>query len=86
MKKVVTIVLALMCALLAVGCGVNSGVVVDPNAQAANTCGAIQQPAAPGASAPAQTQNLVFESKGVKIRPYDLAEDTLKPWRAYKNI
>lgn len=77
MKKVIVVLTVLMCAALAVGCGANSGVVVDPNAQAANASGDIQQPAAPGASSPAQSYSLVFDSNGVKVRPYDLADGVL---------
>jgi hypothetical protein len=77
MKKVVSILMALTCALVLAGCGAGSGVVVDPNAQAANGTGVVQQPGQPGASSPAQESSLFFETNGIKIRPYDLAEGVL---------
>lgn len=77
MKKVVSVLLVLMFVIALAGCGNSGGVVVDPGAQAANAPGAVQQPQQPGASPVAQNYTLFFESNGVKIRPYDLAEAVL---------
>jgi predicted small lipoprotein YifL len=77
MKKVVSVLLALTFVIVLAGCGAQGGVVVDPGAQAANAPGAVQQPQEPGVSPVAQNHTLFFESNGVKIRPYDLAEAVL---------
>ncbi len=88
MKKVVSVLLVLTFAIVLAGCGASGGVVVDPGAQAANAPGAVQQPEQPGVSPVVQDHTLFFESKGVKIRPYDLAETVLgslgKPGNAFE--
>lgn len=77
MKKVVSIFIVLLCMVIAAGCG-SGGVVVDPNSQPTNTANAGNTSGQPADASPsAQSGSLYFESNGVKVYPYDLADGVL---------
>jgi hypothetical protein len=85
MKRIIFIIFTLMIAACMAGCGSGGGdsVVVNPNATLAKTEAPSQgteATAAPSAAVSEDTQDegLYFESNGVKIHPYDMAQDVLK--------
>ncbi len=77
MKKIICIILCMLLAVCFAGCGNNDqdSVLVDPN----DNQSASQNDASSKTSAEVEEQDdiLFFESDGIKIRPYDLAEDVL---------
>ncbi len=76
MKKIISVLIVLVLILGFAGCGGSNGaMVVDPNAQGGSETQGTQ--VKPGES-PAAGQDLYFETKGVKIRPYDLIDDVVK--------
>ena len=80
MKKVVYIVLtlALTVALAACGNSDDGGVIVDPNASTGQSAQTSQGGAEiSGSTSAAMDDSLYFEANGIKIHPYDLADDVL---------
>ena len=79
MKKIIVIMLV-FCIMLTLGCGAkkDGSVVVDPNAGTETAEDTKQHAAAPGAVvADNEEDKLFFESDGIKIYTYDMAEDVL---------
>lgn len=78
MKKII-IIAAVICLLLTVGCSsnVDDSIVVDPNARVAKLDQEEQQSSQPEVSDVEAKDDLFFESEGVRIHVYDLAEEIL---------
>lgn len=81
MKRIFLITGVLLLAVCFAGCGGGTDedvVMVDPNAAAPQTDdAAADTEEAPDASVADQADTLYFESNGVKVRTYDMAEDAL---------
>ncbi|MDD5017444.1 MAG: hypothetical protein PHO15_05025 [Eubacteriales bacterium] len=79
MKKIICIIVVLLCTVCFVSCGASddNAVLVDPNASEANTDDAAHGAAEPDASALEEGDALYYESNGIKIHVYDMAEDVL---------
>lgn len=76
MKKII-IFAAVICLLLTVGCSSkhdDDAIVIDPNVQVAQLDPDEQKSSQPEVSEPEAKDGLFFESEGVKIHVYDLAE------------
>lgn len=80
MKKIICIIVILLCSICLVSCSASddNAVLVDPNAQIEqkqdNTA---QEVKAPDESASAEENMLYFETNGSKIYVYDISEDVL---------